>query len=219
MIVLVVILVNFPSHSVAHDLSESGVCGDPPMLTRDLEREFKGRHESEAAIFAIEGLTLNKSRLSDVEAKFGPSTPASTFSDHDGISKCYKSPKWPDDPTIVTFIAGAAGGYKDLTGFELKSDSSAAAENCVTSSLIRDDLRTASGLRLGLSQPDAQRILGLGRPGADGIKRWFYTGEVPNTVAEAKRSGYTYYLKYSGVIARFRDSKADCISVFRVESY
>jgi hypothetical protein len=38
-------------------------------------------------------------------------------------------------------------------------------------------------------------------------------------VQGAKLSGTPSYYKDSGVTARFRDSKADCISVFQVESY
>ena len=112
-----------------------------------------------------------------------------------------------------------ATGFKELTGFRLESDTSPGAGQCVTSSLVRRDLGTGNGLRLGLSRTDIQKILGPGRPGDNETRRWFYSGEIPNTAAEAKASGYTYYLKDSGVTARFRNSNADCISVFQVESY
>jgi hypothetical protein len=154
-----------------------------------------------------------------VEGRFGLSTPASTFSDHGAVSECYKSTKWPSDPTVVTFTAGSAGGFTDLTGFELKYDSTAEAEKCVTSSLVVADLGTASGLRLGLAQTEMQKILGPGKPSADEIRRWFYEGEVPVSAAEAKRTGHSFYDEFSGVIARFRDSKADCISVFQTQTY
>jgi hypothetical protein len=120
---------------------------------------------------------------------------------------------------VLIFATGEITGFKELTGFQLKFDSSADAAKCVTSSLVRSDLATGNSLSLGLSPAHMQKILGPGRPGAEGIRRWFYSGEIPNTAAEAKRSGYTYYLKDSGVTARFRNSKADCISVFQVESY
>jgi hypothetical protein len=195
------------------------LCGDSRETELQLQHDFKGQQESAPATFTIAGLTLNKSPVKDTEARFGPSTPASRSSDPDGFSECYKSARWPRDPTVLTLMAGYEGESEELNAFMLKSDSSPEAPKCVTSSLVRSDLATGNHLSLGLSQDDVQKILGYGRPGAEGFRRWFYSGEVPVSAAEARRSGNTYYLKDSGVTARFRDSKADCISVFQVESY
>ena len=218
-IVLMIALVSLPSLSARGATAERWLCGDSRETELQLQRDFKGQHESAPATFTIAGLTLNKSLVKDAEARFGPSTPASRSSDADGFYECYKSAGWPGDPTVLTFTAGYARESDELNGFMLKSDSSPEAAKCVTSSLVRSDLATGNNLSLGLSQDDIQKILGHGRPGAEGIRRWFYSGEVPVSAAEAKRSGNTYYLKDSGVTARFRDSKADCICVFQYESY
>lgn len=192
------------------------------MSGRQEQHDSKGQHEPAAATFTLAGLTLNKSLLTDAEAMFGPSTPASTSPrtpDARILTECYKSAKWPGDPTVVTFITSELTGFNELTGFQLESDSSPEAAKCVTSSAVRSDLATGNGLRLGLSQTDMQKLLGPGSPGADGIRRWHYLGKIPVDAAEAKRTGNTYLDKYSGVNARFRNSKADCISVFLTESY
>ena len=60
-----------------------------------MQHDFKGQQESAPATFTIAGLTLNKSTSKDVEARFGPSTPASRSSYPDGFNECYKSAKWP----------------------------------------------------------------------------------------------------------------------------
>ncbi len=217
--VLVTNLVNLPSLPAWGATTEQWLCGDFRETELQLQRDFKGQHESAPATFTIAGLTLNNSLLTDGEAKFGPPTQASSSHPHGGLDECYKSAKWPGDPTVVTFTTGEVTDFHELTGFRLESDSSPDAGKCVTSSLVRGDLGTGNGIRLGLSQTDMQKILGPGRPGAKGIRRWSYSGEIPVDAAEAKRTGEKYYLKDSGVTARFRDSKADCISVFQVESY
>src|ERR1700683_4021852 len=164
-------------------------------------------------------IDVEQEHVQDAEARFGASTPASMSTDIDVFSECYKSARWPGDPTVLILMAGWEGDSEELSVFMLKSDSSPEASKCVTSSLVRSDLATGNHLRLGLSPDDLQKILGHGRPGAEGFRRWFYSGEIPNDEATAKRTGEKYYLKASGVTARFRDSKADCISVFQVESY
>jgi hypothetical protein len=217
--VLVLSLGNLPVLSAWGDTDEQWVCGDSLISERQIQREFKGQPESPALTFTIAGLTLNKSLIRDAEAKFGPPTQASSSHPDGGLDECYKSAKWPDDPSVVTLTTGVTTDFHELTGFRLESDSSPGAGKCVTSSLVSSDLGTGNGLRLGLSQTDVQKILGPGRPGARRTRRWFYSGEIPNDAAEAKRTGETYYLKDSIVSARFRDSKADCISVWQVESY
>jgi hypothetical protein len=194
-------------------------CGDAFVSERQLDRDFKGQPESPAATFTIAGLTLNKSFLSDAEAKFGSPTRSSSSHPLGGIDECYKSAKWPNDPTVVTYTTGVVTDFHELTGFLLESDSSAGVSECVTSSLVRSDLATGNGLRLGMSRADMQKILGTGRPGANGTWRWFYSGVISVGTGEDKLSENNSYVRDSGVTARFRDSKADCISVFLTESY
>jgi len=218
-VVLVITLVNLPSLSARGATIDRWLCGDSQTPSLQLEQDFKGQPECAPATFTIAGLTLNKSTFKDAEARFGPSTPASRSTDIDGFNECYKSARWPADPTVLILMAGWEGDSEELSAFMLKSDSSPEASKCVTSNLVRSDLATGNHLSLGLSQDDLQEILGHGRPGAEGFRRWYYSGEIPNDAAEAKRTGEKYYLKACGVTARFRDSKADCISVFQIESY
>ena len=217
-VVLAITLVNLPPLSARGATIDRWLCGDSQTPELQLQHDFKGQPESAPATFTIAGLTLNKSTFKDAETRFGPSTPASMSTD-DGFNECYKSARWPDDPTVLTLMAGYEGDSEELSAFMLKFDSSPEASKCVTSSLVSSDLATGNHLSLGLSLDEIQKILGHGRPGAEGFRRWFYSGEIPNDAAEAKRTGEKYYLKGSGVTARFRDSKADCISVFQVESY
>jgi len=217
--VLVIAVVNLLSLSATGATIDRWLCGDSQTPSVQLQHDFKGQPESAPATFTIAGLTLNKSTFKDAEARFGPSTPASRSTDIDGFNECYKSARWPHDPTVLILMSGWEGESEELSAFMLKSDSSSQASKCVTSSLVRSDLATGNRLRLGLSQDDLQRILGHGRPGAEGFRRWFYSGEVPVPAADAKVAGTPFYYKDSGVTARFRDSKADCISVFQVESY
>jgi len=217
--VLAIALVNLPSLSAPGATTEQWLCGDSQAPELQLQHDFKGQPESAPATFTIAGLTLNKSLIKDAEARFGPSTQASRSSEPDAFYECYKSARWPGDSTVLTLIAGWEGESEELSGFVLKSDSSPEASKCVTSSLVRSDLATDNHLSLGLSQDDFQKILGRGRPGAEGFRRWFYSGKLQLSAAEAKLAGTTFYYKDSGVTARFRDSKADCISVFQFEAY
>jgi hypothetical protein len=157
-IVLVIALVNLPSLSASAATAEQWFCGHAPATELQLQRDFKGQHEPAAATFTIAGLTLNKSLLTDAEARFGPPTQASSSHPHGGLDECYKSAKWPGDPTVVTFTTGVVTGFKELTGLRLESDSSPDAGKCVTSSFVRDDLGTGNNLRLGVSQFDIQKI-------------------------------------------------------------
>jgi hypothetical protein len=216
---LAIAVANLPSLSARGDTTARWLCGDSQATELQLQHDFKGQPESAPATFTIAELTLNKSTFKDAEAKFGPSTPASRSTDIDGFNECYKSARWPDDPTVLFLMAGYEGDSEELNAFMLKFDSSPEASKCVTSSLVRSDLATGNHLKLGLSQDDLQKILGHGRPGAEGFRRWFYSGEIPVPAADAKVAGTTFYYKDSGVTARFRDSKTDCISVFQVESY
>jgi hypothetical protein len=218
-VVLAIVLINLPSLSARAATTERWLCGDSQATELQLQHDFKGQPESAPATFTIAGLTLNKSTFKDVEARFGPSTPASRSSDPDGFNECYKSARWPADPTVLILMAGYEGDSEEINAFMLKSDSSPEASKCVTSSLVRSDTATGNHLSLGLSQDDIQKILGHGRPGAEGFRRWFYSGKLQLSADEAKLAGTTFYYKDSGVTARFRDSKADCISVFQVESY
>lgn len=220
--VLMCTLVNLPFLSAWGATVEQWTCGDTRLSEREFEREIKGQDEPAAATFTLAGLTLNKRLITDAELRFGPSTYANTLPhtlEPRVLGECYKSAKWPCDPTVVTFITSELNDFDELSGFQLESDSSPEAAKCVTSSAVRSDLATGNGLRLGLSQTDMQKLLGLGSAGANGIRRWHYLGEIPNDAAEAKRTGEPYYFKLSGVTARFRDSKADCISVGLTESY
>lgn len=208
-------LLALPSVCWGHELREVGLCGDAPQPDRDA----KGQPELPRGTFTISSLTMFKSHLTDTEARFGRSTSASRSYDDDGhgFGECYKSAKWPNDPTVLTFTTGIIADFDELIGFELKSDSSSSAAKCVTSVLVRNKLATSNGLHLGQSVSDMQKLLGPGKPGSDGIRRWLYEAEIPTDPMEAKRSGNDYFLRASGVIARFRDSKADCISVYMVE--
>ena len=120
------------------------------------------------------------------------------------------------DPTVLILISGYEGKSEEINAFVLKSDSSPEASKCVTSSLVRSDIATGNHLSLGLSQDDIQKILGDGRPGAEGFRRWFYSGKVQVSAAEARLAGNTYYLKDSGVTARFRHSKATAFLCFNL---
>jgi hypothetical protein len=211
------ILLSIASTSFARDMSELGSCDDETQP----DREAKGRPELPPATFTIDGLTMSKSHVTDAEAKFGPSTKASRAYDENGhgMGVCYRSSKWPADPIVLTFTTGTIAGFDELIGFELRFDKSANAAGCVTSDLVRSDLETSNGLRLGMSQSDMQKILGPAIEGPNGFARWLHEGTWPTDPVERKRSGNDYYLTASGVIARFRDSKSECISAYVVESY
>jgi hypothetical protein len=118
-------------------------------------------------------LVIGRASLKDVQAKLGNANVTRVSRDEESdISVCYVS---PIDGTVLVFYSGAMGGWKDITWFALWSREATFphASLCTPSTLVSQGLRTPSGVRLGLTKADLERI--LGKPTERGTKSVKYS--------------------------------------------
>jgi len=104
--------------------------------------------------------TLGNTSLKDVQQRMGSAkVERVTKAEESDIAICYVSPK---DGTVLIFYSGAMGGWEDLTWFALWSRKAAypRVASCTPSESVFHNLTTRSGLRLGLSQREANQISG-----------------------------------------------------------
>jgi len=106
----------------------------------------------------ILGLTIGSASLKDVRAKLGQTgfLPRNESSPN---TVCYVS---PTDGTVLSFGAGAMGGFVDVTEFSLWSREARFpnVKACLPSKLISPNLSTLSGIKLGLSLQQLNTIVG-----------------------------------------------------------
>jgi len=108
----------------------------------------------------ILGLAIGRASLKDVQAKLGSANVTRVSREEESdVSICYVSPA---DGTVLVFYSGVMGGGKDITWFALWSREAAFphTSQCTPSKLVSRSLGTQSGLRLGLTKADLERIVG-----------------------------------------------------------
>ena len=106
------------------------------------------------------GFTLGKSTLTDVESKLGKSA-ARKCSREEEASKevCYLA---GEGQTRVVFEAGFSGGWKELDGYKVIAGSlqRPCYRQCPRAPQVTGDVRTESGLKLGLTREQLMALLG-----------------------------------------------------------
>jgi len=118
----------------------------------------KGKLQLTREDTTILGLTIGAS-LKAVQEKLGPAKSLPTYGYASASNTiCYVS---PDDGTVLTFGAGAMGGFTDVTEFALRSgeEKFPNISMCSRSSLVSVALATESGIRLGLHETDLTKIV------------------------------------------------------------
>ena len=203
-------------------------------LLRDdspLEKLSPQREEIAASNFEIAGVTLDYDQVLDkVPAKLGRTTFVSRGDASTGRSQlCYASSRGVD-ATYLIFERGEVNlsFYLFAGGHTWKGQ-----RRCAVSPLIRPDLATLSGLRLGLSRSEVERILGKPTSAGEGeITYWHQTKEKSSArdLERARKADahlseqefhddYDYFFRSVWIVVKFRDGKTIYIGVSKSETY
>ncbi len=184
--------------------------------------------EIDNADATILSFSIGEASLKDVQAKLGTAKITRvTQEEESDISVCYIS---PTDGTVLVFYSGSMGGWKDITWFALWSKTAAFpnASQCTPSARVSHDLSTASGLRLGLTQEQLERIAGKPTAQKSSSMKYDYVCRQKMTEQEIKRfktannwdvTNDPYFDRMSWIEVHFRTGKASRIQVGRTESY
>ena len=107
------------------------------------------------------GLTLGSNTLADAQAKFGKSPTRRCSREEEAADElCYESAG--KDHTKVVFEAGFSGGWTQLDGFKVIAGDlePRCYRQCPTAGQISAEVRTAAGLRLGMTRDELIALLG-----------------------------------------------------------
>jgi|SRR5579864_2766315 hypothetical protein len=106
------------------------------------------------------GFSIGHATLKDVQAKLGSASVTRVSREEESdVSICYVSPA---DGTVLVLYTGVMGGGEDITWFALWSHEAAYphASRCTPSKLVTRSLSTESGVRLGLTKEEFERVVG-----------------------------------------------------------
>jgi hypothetical protein len=192
------------------------------------EKNPKKKVEITEGDATILGLAVGHSSLKDVQAKLGSSkvTRVSREEESD-ISICYVSPA---DGTALVFYSGVMGGGVDITWFALWSREAgfSHASQCTPSKLVSRNLRTVSGLRLGLSKANLEQIAGRPTKHGPAYAKYDYLCRMKMTEDEIKGfktannwdvTSDPYFDRMSWIHVWYKDAKVSRIEIGEIESY
>lgn len=118
------------------------------------------KEELDDTHISILGFAIGRHSLQDVQSKLGQAKilQAKEQAPH---QICYVSNK-KEDGTAVIFEAGPIGGWEYITAFSLVSSKANFKERnqCTKSPLVSTDVKTRSGIKLGLTKNQLTKILG-----------------------------------------------------------
>lgn len=112
--------------------------------------------------FKLLGFTLLKSSYKDIRAKLGQAKGFQTEQGEEApLYICYKSNNRRDG-TIVVFETGAMGGWEKIVAFRLISDKTSFRwrNKCKKTPFVSKNIQTRSGIKLGITQKQLEKILG-----------------------------------------------------------
>ena len=176
----------------------------------------------------ILGLAIGRASLKDVQAKLGSANVTRVLREEESdVSICYVSPA---DGTVLVFYSGVMGGGKDITWFALWSREAAFphTSQCTPSKLVSRSLGTQSGLRLGLTKADLERI--VGKPTERGPESVKYNYLCRKKMTEDEIKGFKtannwdvrsdpYSDRMSWIEVWYGDSTTSRIEIGEIESY
>ena len=201
----------------------------PPLSSQSLPNEpkcaaqGKGKLQLTTEDTTILGLTIGVS-LKAVREKLGPADSLPTHGSASASNTiCYVSP----DGTVLTFGAGAMGGFTDVTEFALWSheEKFPNVKMCSRSSLVSATLATESGIRLGLSEIDLTKIVKKKPAVRQNTASYDFLCAVKMTKIEIERFSADgskddpFFDLTSLVHVRFSNGAASHIEIYKGESY
>jgi hypothetical protein len=200
-----------------------------PLSSQSLPNEPKctaqgrGKLQLTTEDTTILGLTIGVP-LKAVREKLGPanSLPTHGFASASNTI-CYVSP----DGTVLTFGAGAMGGFTDVTEFALWShgEKFPNVSMCGRSSLVSAALATESGIRLGLNEIDLTKIVRKKPAVRQNTASYDFLCAVKMTRIEIDRFSADgskddpFFDLTSRVQVRFSNGAASHIEIYKGESY
>lgn len=193
---------------------------DEPKCTAPGEGKLQLTREDTTIL----GLTIGAS-LKTVQAKLGAAKSLPTHGNASASNTiCYVS---PDDGTVVTFGAGAMGGFTDVTEFALWSRDAKFPNTsmCTRSTSVSASLATPSGIRLGLEEADLTKIMGKTPTNRRDRTSYEFLCARRMTKAEAERFSNDgskddpYFDLTSSATIHFLNGRTSRIAVYKGESY
>jgi hypothetical protein len=207
--------------------------GLSPAQTRHEDEPFCDEESAKnvdiaAGDAAILGFSIGHATLKDVQAKLGSASVRRVSREEESdVSICYVSPA---DGTVLVFYTGVMGGGTDITWFALWSHEAAYphASRCTPSKLVTRSLSTESGVRLGLTKEEVERI--VGKPPQNGLKSNKYSYLCRKKMTEEKIKSFKtennwdvtkdpYFDRMSWIGLWYRDSMTSRIEIGAIESY
>jgi hypothetical protein len=192
--------------------------------------DSKGAKKVEVAPADLDilGLTVARSTFKDVQTKLGPAKPSRVSRDEESdVSICYVS---PSDGTVLVFYTGVMGGGQDITWFGIwaREAKFPHSSDCSPSRRVSRALKTASGLQLGLTRADLQKIAGTPTQLKPELDEYDFVCR--RKMTEDEVSGFKtsngwdvtkdpYFDRMSWIRAWYADSKASRIEIGEIESY
>jgi hypothetical protein len=176
----------------------------------------------------ILGFVIGHASLKDVQAKLGSAEIERVSREEESdTTMCYVSPV---DGTVLVFYSGAMGGWRDITWFAIWSREAAYPNRsqCASSTLISQNLATASGLRLGLTKNELQGIAGRPTKVGSASSKYEYLCRRKMTGKEIKgfKDGNNwdvtsdpYFDRMSWIDVRYVNSATSRLQIGRIESY
>lgn len=177
---------------------------------------------------AILGFAIGHASLKDVQAKLGRAKIERVSREEESdTAMCYVSPV---DGTVLVFYSGAMGGWKDITWFAIWSREASYLHpsQCASSTLISQNLATASGLRLGLTKNELEEIAGRPTKVGSASAKYEYLCRRKMTGKEIKGfkdmnnwdvTSDPYFDRMSWIDVRYVNSAASRLEIGRIESY
>jgi hypothetical protein len=202
-----------------------------PALPKDepeCAKQGMGKLELADEDLTILGLTIGRASLKDVETKLGLARSIQAHGDATASRTiCYVSPA---DGTVLEFGAGPMGGFTDVTEFEIWSREAKFpnASACRPSTLVHRGISTKSGIRLGLTLDELNKIVGKNPKARDSVAQYELLCRRKMTPEEIKAfktrnnwdvSASPYFDMVSTVEAHFAGSGASRIMIYKGESY
>ena len=215
-LLLALLIVNFAASSIPTRSDDEPECTKRGLGKLQLAKED----------ITILGLTIGSTSMTDVQAKLGQAQ----FLPVHGVASashtiCYVS---PTDGTVLTLgTDGPGGGYVDLSEFAIWSREAKFpnVSACSQSKLVSRDLSTPSGIRLGLSLQQLNKIVGKRTTTQRAVAHYELLCRQKMTSDEMKRfpasevAERPYFDVFSSVDAYLEGAGASRISIVKSETY
>jgi hypothetical protein len=175
----------------------------------------------------ILNFTIGIHSLEDVQKELGY-TQFLQRREHAPFQICYKS-TLKSDETKVVFEAGPMGGWKKLTAFKIISNKAnlLGSDKCEKSTFISKRIQTKSGIRLGITKGQLEKI--LGSPSKEINNNLFFVYRTKRNMSESeiKKMAELWpqvrdnpFFDVSSVVhAIFLNSELISVAISKIETY